>query len=998
LKNRDNLRLFVKSLVKSYGEHSFFNGTFILLVLISIISSCKQDKSTTSDPTQALVWEKVDADSIEVWIDSIKMDVLAGDEVIFHPFPLAFGKHEWFIKSYKKGLRAISDKQLLTVDDGPLESLPDEAILLRYGWSMQSSLLAGAVVNELTKTQGWNKATVPSTVLTTLVRNGKYPNPYISQNNLKIPDANDSFNIENDLLKYSHIPGKNPFSAPYWFVTNFDIPKAKKGKTIWLNINEINYAAKILLNGKIVADTATVKGMERRFKFEISDDVSWNKPNQLAILIYPPYHVGKPAPPPTKAFMHPGRNMGEDPEIAKDYTKWDVLGWDWQPGVRDRDMGITEDVYVSFTGSLDLMDPYVTAYLPLPDTSYADMQLTVSVNNLQDAHIKAFLMGKVKSKTSDFSFSFDRMVKLSPGMTTVTFDKKEISDFHINNPALWWPINYGAPNLYELELQISYEGEVSDRETVTFGIRDVETYIGNHEREYKINGQRIYPRGGNWVMDLLLTWNKTRYEQEIDYSVQTNLNLQRVWGLTGVPPHAFFDAADENGIMIWQDFLHDHWGTKKNNPEYMPELDLYKKATTDIIKKLRNHPSLVIWCGGNEGVNPREDIIMNELLPAFDPDGGRHYLKNSLGDGLHGSGPYHTIRPKAYFEESKVSGFSSELGPSGFPTLESLHRFLPDLGESWEEGYFPIQDDWAYHDANERQAPDQRRFIYYDSLVRYDYGFSGKTDSSGIAEYAWKAQLVNYDTYRSVVEAINHQLWESASGYAIWKYNSSWPSLVWQLYDWYLTPNAGFYAMRNANKPVHIQLNRQDFTVALVNTTFKDKTGTLEVSLMDTNLNQLWKKTDTINVDANSVFRSAWNVPIEDSLALYFVDLKFKNSEEKLSSSNFYWINTNDDYSALDELPESNINISDLQFASSGSLSFAIENSSPLMAFFNHFQIIDSYTNEEVLPCYWDDNYITLLPSERRLMSVKFDPDQLRGELVIKYKGQNVSPEAVLYK
>lgn len=956
-------------------------------------------KQASSGNTPVLTWEPQQADSIEVVLDGRSCAVLPGKAKHYRPFPMAFGKHEWYLKIHRGGESMRTQPSEFVIHDDPLASLPERALLLREGWWMQSSLLTdydGKATQP--KTLNWYPATIPTTVLTTLVRNHQYPDPYIGMNNLKIPDANDAFNEEHGLLKYSHIPGQNPFKDPYWFYTSFSLTNKQADQTTWLHFNEINYAAEVWVNGYLVADSTVMKGMERRFRFDVSAYVTSASRNELAVKIYPPDHVGKPSPPPTTPLAHPGRNMGAIPDIAKDYTKWDVLGWDWQPGVRDRDMGITEDVYLSFTGEAIMVDPYISADLPLPDTSQADLTLSLEIHHAAETQKRGVLIGKISAIGQKQSFDFTQEVTLPPGTSSFTFTKGDIPDFALSNPYLWWPIHYGQPHLYQLELSLKVDGKETDATSLRFGIRETETYIGPVERVYKLNGKRIYPRGGNWVIDMLLTWNKTRYEQEIAFSALANMNIQRVWGPTGVPPECFFDAADEQGIMIWQDFLNDFWGTQKHDPAYIPSETLYRAASIDVIKKLRNHPSVVIWCGGNEGPNPREALIMEELLPTYDPRGGRHYLKNSLGDGLHGSGPYHTIRPKEYYQHERLYGFSSELGPSGFPTEESLYRFLPALGQEWETGYFPIDGTWAYHDANNRVAPDQRQYTYYDTLVRYDYDLVASTDSAAIADYASKAQLVNFETYRSVIERINHQLWDSTSGYAIWKYNSSWPSLVWQLYDWYQIPNAGLYATRQANRPIHLQLNRLNHTVAVVNTTFVPQNWVIKTQLMKPDLSQVWEKTAPVELPENSVYNSDWQVPIEDDQQLYFVAMQLLDQQGREVCRNLYWVNESNDYKALNQLPEAKIELSELNFDKKGELTFRVSNPGNQLAFFTHFQLIDTDTQEEILPTFWEDNYVSLLPQQSLVMTVRFDPNDLRGKPVLTYEGHNIQKSMIEIK
>jgi len=160
---------------------------------------------------------------------------------------------------------------------------------------------------------------------------------------------------------------------------------------------------------------------------------------------------------------------------------------------------------------------------------------------------------------------------------------------------------------------------------------EVETYLGPKERVYKINVRDIYCKGGKWVQDMTLNWTVSRYVQEILLTKNANLNLLRIWGPGGAPPEVFNESADEHGIMHWQNYLNDSWGTFRNIPGYSSDKSLFKQSIT---RRYRNRQSLVIWSSGNKGPNPREEMIVNDILPAQDGKGSEHHLRISNCEGL----------------------------------------------------------------------------------------------------------------------------------------------------------------------------------------------------------------------------------------------------------------------------------------------------------------------------------------------------------------------------
>jgi len=814
-----------------------------------------------------------------------------------------------------------------------------------------------------------------------------YPDPYTGLNNMRIPDADDSFNAQNHLLKYSHIPGKNPWVAPYWFRKSFEIPSDYAGKHIWLTFNEINYRAELWLNGQKLARPDEMAGMERSFRFDISKLVNLNGENCIAVAIYPVDVPGEPSPPPLKPLSHPGHNMGKDGTIALNYTKMDASGWDWQPPVHDRDMGITEDVFLSATDDVEISSIYVTSDLPLPSTASADLSVSLDLVNHDDKAEKGTLLICVK-KDDHECIRFEQAYELQGNETLhLAWSPENQSLLHIPNPSLWWPTDMGEQNLYTLSVKRSSQSGQQSLSNLKFGIRELGTFMIGEVRGFKINGEPVYVKGGNWVIDLTLNWTASRYDTELRMARQAGLNFLRVWGPTGAPPEAFYEAADRYGIMIQQDFLNDFWGMDKNNPGLIPPEDLFRAASRQIVRRYRNHPSLVIWCGGNEGVNQREDVLVNEILPQNDPLGQRFYLRASNQYGLIGGGPYHALTPEEYFKSNKLTGFNSEIGPSGVPEIESLLKFLTLPPKDWAKDRFPLDACWTYHDATDRTAGDQRRFTHYDNILRERYGPPDAEGIEGLHQYAAKAQVVNYDTYRSAIEALNRKLWNDVTGFALWKYNSSWPSVVWQIMDWYMQPNSGFYAVRKACEPVHIQLNRDDLSISFIN---QDKidicNAHIKAELYDMSMAMIWSHEQEVELIAKTASKTAWQVPSGDGIS--FLRLSLLDCANNEISNNFYWLSKNNDFNALNSIPLPRLKI-DTSIDKDDQRSIVylnVRNDGNTLAFMLRARLLDAATGIEILPSYWSDNYFSLLPGEAHELQVEVDsalfPDNIKIELV----------------
>jgi exo-1,4-beta-D-glucosaminidase len=894
------------------------------------------------------------------------------------------------------------------------------SVILREGWSLQSSILAKENGDRISQadfqTDGWYAASVPTTVLNALVQNAVYPDPYVGMNNMLIPDASDEFNREYGLAKFSHLSGgRNPWAEPWWFRRAFKLPEDFRDKKLWLTFEGINYRAEIWMNGRKIAGSHEVVGMFGRWTFDITGIVAFDRDNILAVKVFPLDFPGLPAEPQLKAFGPFGLNGGPTGDIGKNVSMHCSVGWDWIPAVRDRNMGIWQDVKISATGPIDIRDLRVVTDLPLPDVSTADIEVKAYLCNFSDSGKEGVLILRVSPR------GFERKeialikkdIKLGPRENlAIVFAPDSYPELRLKNPSLWWPNGLGRPDLYELELRLEVNGDVSDLERTSFGVREfesrTETVGGWDRRDFFVNGVKVPIRGAAWVPDMMLNRSPDRLRSELLLWKEANLNLVRIWGGGTTPRNEFFDLCDGLGLLVWHDFwiTGDCQGTwDKGSQDYPYDARAFLSNASAVVKKLRNHPSLLVWTAGNEGY-PREEIyrpLRDEMVAGLDgtrpfipssgyrtpPEGWGLSWPDNKPAGTYSGGPYFWVDPKEYYR--LVAGgkdwlFKNEVGLPSVPVLDSLKEFLPEDPDPAVK--FPLNNVWGYHDACE----DNGKYSLYDAAIRRRYG-----EPKNLADYALKAQLVNAESYRGIFEAVNQAI-ERTAGVMLWKGNPAWPSVVWQLYDWFLRPNAGYYFTKRACEPLHIQLNIVDGSVWVINATRENRMNLKsQIRIYD----RTFRKTREYSAVASVPALSAREILKTDpgdplSEATGFAALRLWD-KDKLVSDNFYWLSQDGDFGFLASLPGANLHVSAKRELQDGhqAVRVRLKNSGSSPAFFVALRM-ERKEGKEILPSFWSDNYSSLLPGESRTVTWTADKEiPPRESLKLRLEGWNVPVQVV---
>ncbi|MGD0736824.1 MAG: sugar-binding domain-containing protein [Terracidiphilus sp.] len=845
-----------------------------------------------------------------------------------------------------------------------VKSAAPQPLILDTGWQLQDAAKVPQAAAEVSasgfNTAGWYTATVPGTALTTLVNNHVYPEPLYGENNRPeiIPDS---------LARTS-----------YWYRTLIDVPKPYKGRHVWLNFDGINYSATVWVNG---AQVGVMRGAFIRGTFDITTQVTPGKQAVLAVLVSPQPHPGVPH----EHTLRDGLGKNGGITAIDGPTFLSTIGWDWLPAIRDRDTGIWQKVFLSSTGPVLVKDPLVTTDLPLPRIDSTDVGVQATLENVSDQPQKGVLTGAIED------IAFEREVELAPhSKQTISFDAKTTPALHIEHPRLWWPNGYGPQNLYKLHLSFkagpsSKAGQdISDSQDVTFGVRKITyTVPGTENLTISVNGVPIFIRGGNWGLDeALKRIPRERLEAQIRMHKLANLNLIRNW-VGQSTSEDFYELCDKYGILLWDEFF-------QPNPNDGPDptdLDTYVANVRDKILRFRNHPSIAVWCARNEGFPPKDiDDTLRKLMAELEPT--RLYQSSSTdGHGVRSHGPYFWRTPRTFYAITD-DFFKTETGTVSIPTLESIHGMMPQ--KDWET----INDDWAEHDL----AKGAQRGNEYPGILAARYG-----KIANLADFVRKAQLMNYESFRAMYEGRNAQLFHPATAIITWMSHPAQPSFVWQLYHYDLEPNSSLFAVKSAGEPVHIQFNEANEDLEVINNLpnpVTDAVARVSIYSLDGALISQYDTTVTAPPSAASSLGPVRFPPV--LTATHFLKLELRDPKGSLISSNFYWRGEPgypDLLTDLNSLPmvalQATVESREVQSKDADGnrlLTVTVHNPTANIALMAHLQVRRQHSGERVLPVYYSDNYISLVPNETKTITVEAAQKDFNGDdALVVFDGWNVS-------
>lgn len=841
---------------------------------------------------------------------------------------------------------------------------------LNSTWELNSSTELKAAGSDISKPDfahsSMYKINLPSTVFNGLVQTGKYKDIYYSNNLENIPTQQ--------------------FEQSWWYRKEFQIESYEAGENYELLFEGINYKANIWLNGQLVADSATIAGPFRMFRLDITKYAK--STNTVAIEVFPP-------------------------------SKTDLtIGFvDWNPNTPDKNMGLWRGVKLCRSGAVAIRNIAITSTIDLENYSQAALNLDIELVNKSDKEMK----GIIKSQIGD-SIQFEIPYQLQPKETKrLKVNKNDVPALLIRNPRLWWPVNMGSPELYNAEFSIyDADNQLSHSKQERFGIRQISDFTfkeGNEFiRGYKINGKRILIRGGGWVDDMTLADNDEKVRAQVEYVKHMNLNTIRLEGFWG-NSKAIYDACDENGILLmiglscqweWKGYS-GREETSFMSVETDSDMELISTSFQDQVKWGMNNPSIFLWVYGSDKLpSPKFETRLNGRIKEYDTDRcilasckNRWQENNkaqvSAVSGNSGSkmlGPYEIVPPVYWYENKNLGGaygFNTETGPGAqVPPIESIRKMLkPEDVDSINNA------GWQYH-CGRNEFKNLNRF-----LENYNQRY---WKSSNAEEFAFNVQMSNYETMRSMYEAFEVNRNGAATGIVQWMLNSAWPEMYWQLYDWYLNPNGAFYGAKTACQPYNVIYNYQNESLYWSNNSNIEKLLNIELNVYDIHSKLIYSKTESKRFAPYSVEK--WHKPVVNATSnVYFIALKLRGKDGVEVANNFYWLSAKKDkvdytkstwfyspqtvyanFGQLKELPTANLSTK-VSFATEGKYEVAtvtLTNKTNKIAFFNELRIVDAKTKSTILPVFWSDNYISLLPGEVRTLSARYKKPDNQVSLVVK--------------
>lgn len=557
----------------------------------------------------------------------------------------------------------------------------------------------------------------------------------------------------------------------YTYRTSFSMHKLATGERLIFVSKGIDYQFKILLNGK---ELLSQEGMFTPVNLDLTDQLKDN--NELTIQI---------APVP-KLFTQPA-NRSQAAHVAKPAVSY---GWDWHP--RLVPLGIWDDTYLEVQQASQIDDFHVD-YSLNNDFTQATINLQIAGRNLKDLSFKWML----KDETG-------KEVLRSEGKTAITFA----------NPQLWWPHDHGKPYLYTSEVQLlDAYGKVIQSIESKIGFRSIKLVMNEGAwqepadfpksrsvppAQLEINGRKIFGKGTNWVHPEIFygTITRERYNELLDLAKEVNFNILRVWGGGIVNKESFFELCDEKGLLVWQEFPL----ACNNYRDEVHYLSILKQEAASIIRRVRKHPSLALWSGGNELFNSWSGMtdqsialrMLNSQCLELDPN--TPFIPTSPIMGMaHGNYVFRDLNTKEEVFSNMARAHYTAYTEFGMPapaSVEILKTIIP------KEELWPPKAGTSWESHHAYNAWVGNTWLCQDIIEDY-FGVS-----NSLEELVANGQLLQGEGYKCIYEEARRQKPYCAMA-VNWCYNEPWPTAANNsIISYPSIPKPAYGAVKNACRPV----------------------------------------------------------------------------------------------------------------------------------------------------------------------------------------------------
>ncbi|GAP90418.1 putative exo-beta-D-glucosaminidase [Rosellinia necatrix] len=776
----------------------------------------------------------------------------------------------------------------------------------------------------------------------------------------------------------------SPFHVPWIYRKEFNLD-TEPDKHYFLQTHGITSKGDIFINGRQVASNKTQAGAYGGHEYDVSKVL--DKQNALVVQVHP-----------------------------TDYNYDFALGFvDWNPYPPDNGTGVWRNIEVKQTGPVALEPLRVITETNLPkDASTARVTLKSTARNLETHEVTVNLKATVTSECGN-AHSWTQTVKLG------ALESKELAlSTTLKNPKIWWPKQWGKQPLYTGQVSASVNDEVSDIIDDTFGIRQVASKVNSHnDIIFYVNGLPFQVIGGGYSADMFLRWDDEKFTQQVQLTMDLGGNTIRLEGKNEHPE--LYKIADKMGLMVmagWE--CCDKWEAWSYNDDLAVKSEWTEKDYVIANASMQhealmqqNHPSMLAYVVGSDyWPNDRAaEIYATSIekagwkIPIVASASKRGYPEILGPSGMKMDGPYDWTAPNYWYDvepsEERLGaafGFGSELGAGvGTPEISSLKKFLSeaDLEDLWKN-----PDKGLYHMSTSVSLFYDRK-IYNDALwARYGAPVS-------LDDYLLKAQIMDYEATRSQFEAVS-AFWSKerpATGLIYWMLNNAWPSLHWNLFDYYLRPAGSYFGAKVGSRVEHVAYDYFKKAIYLINHSI-DKKGprTITVDVIDKNGKSLHTSTKTVETEPNTS-RNVLDLSasLKSVTDVVFLRITLADGKKATLSRNVYWLSKGLDaldwensdwfftpvtkyavYTSLSKLQAADVSMTTQAAKTGEHTTVVLENHSAVPAFFITLSLIDE-AGEDVVPAFWSDNYVTLWPHEKLELEV-----QGKGAAAVRVSGQNV--------
>ena len=816
----------------------------------------------------------------------------------------------------------------------------------------------------------WVDVTAPGDAYLALHAAGRLPHPFEGQN-----EAECAWVCERE----------------WWWRCDFTPPARKTGERIVLTFLGLDTFATVWLNGEVIGET---DNMFREYPFDITDKVRAGQANRLAVRFDPPADRLKGLTPP---LMLAG--VGAPLETKRNLVRKAQFGWGWDWGPVLPTVGIWRPVELAVVGEAALANVQFTTRSISADHSHASVRVDVTGSGPgADGCVADITLTDPDGKAVATA-----RAPLSGGAAS--------AEFTLTSPRLWWTHDFGAPSLYTLDVKL-LDGETQvGRSASKVGVRSIQIdqapdpdEPGTSFFRFVLNGRPLFARGACWIpaSSFVAEVGAAQYAPLLQTMAEANMNMVRIWG-GGVYEHdAFYDLCDEIGLLVWQDFMFACAPYPEDDPAFV---DSVGEEVRQQIVRLRNHPSMAVWCGNNENqmifdftrrpgpelaallgqVAPEAenarmpgelyfDKMMPDAVAALDPTtpywpgspwGGPHANSMRAGDVhnwtvWHGLPPVPDDRPVGKFSRGPeaiaytryaedMSRFVSEYGLHASPAMETLKRAIPAA-------------DLALHSpAMEHRIKDQPKDKVNGLLVTVT-GLPTDLDT-----YVAFTQITQAEGLKFAIEHFRRRM-PHCSGSLIWQYNDCWPCVSWSLMDYNGFGKAGYFYTRRAYAPVLASFkDLADGKVELwiTNEATSPLQDVVTISLVD----MLSGKTTTASVEVNvpdNASQAVWALPTDWPRPTAAQALHVRSGKGAFAENRLFFAMIKDLQRPVDTPLQ-------LSVTQSGPNTLEATITASAYTLFTHL----------IVPLGWtrfSDNYFDMLPGEQRRITITNPDTPLRPQ------------------